>query len=300
MKIFRIFLPIILILFVSCDSELPLESGVDKEAEDLSSMNLFKQGTNPVLFVDGLVTPEGMDFLGANLFIVESFPIPRRLLKIKSNGDISTLVEFINAGRLIDVVTDPDRGLFVSDLDQDKIYLVEFNGIYSTFVSGLNGPTRMALNSQGELFVTELGGWAGEQVSKISEDGTRTTVIVYDDGANIDPNGLDFDKRDNLYVVEGRTGLIRKFTINNSTPLPIDASTVVPFVSGLTAYGALNIDKKGNLWTMSYNELFRISPNGSIKTIVSGLVGSFNGVGISKSGKVFFSDYGTGEVFVLE
>ena len=283
---------LICVFFISCSKELPIEPNFETTDNVLQ-----KHSTTVKLFVDGLVTPEGMDFAGSKLFVVES--IPSRLLKIENDGNISTFVDF-QAGRLIDVLTDRRRGLFVSDIDEGKIYLVNFNGQVSTFASGLSGPTRMALNSKGELFVTELLGRVGEKVSKISENGTKTTVIVYDDTKNISPNGIDFDRAGNLYVVEGR-GEIRKFELDESTSLPIDASTVAPFVTGLSPFRLLGlaIDKKGNLWTLSDTELFRISPNGTVGTIVSGLVGPFNGVGIDGGGRIFFSDYGSGEIFMV-
>ena len=94
--------------------------------------------------------------------------------------------------------------------------------------------------------------------------------------------------------------IIRKFTITNTTLLPIDASSVTPFVSGLYAYGTLNIDKYGFIWTMNYNELIRISPDGTITTMVLGLIGPYNGVESKKSGTIFFSDYGAGEIFMMK
>jgi len=294
MKALKILAMLICILFVSCNKELPIEADFETADKVLSKKIRLSSSPTAELFVRGLDSPEGMDFVRSNLFVVESNP--SRLLRIEPDGEISTVVNF-QAGRLIDVLA-ANPGVFVSDLDQGNIYLVEENGQFSTFVSGLNGPTRMTLSSAGEIFVTELSGLVGEKVTKISKEGTQTTVIVYDDNQNINPNGLDFDHDGNLYVVEG-TGEIRKFEFVDGTTLPINASTVPPFVSGLSSLGGLAIDKKGNLWTLSNTELFRISPSGSVTTVVSGLVGPFNGVGINRIGRIFFSDYGSGDIFFL-
>ncbi len=220
-----------------------------------------------------------------------------RLLKITPEGEISTLVEF-DAGRLIDVVTDKNRGLFVSDIDEGKIYLVKIDGSYSTFASGFNQPTCMALNKQSELFVTELLLSIGEKVTKIAKDGTKTTVIVYDDDLDINPNGIEFDKHGNLYVVEGWTGEIKKFNLNN-TILPIIASSIEPFATLDIWPHGLAIDNKDNLWTLNQNELFNINPSGIVTSIVNTLEGPYNDIGLNKGGDIYFSDYGTGEVFIL-
>ncbi len=291
--------------FMGCDKETPFDTSnvstrqtISKQSSIPASITILEPGYDAEVFASGINTPEGMNFRGSGvLYVVDSDG--SKLLKILPNAKVSTFVDF-QAGRLIDVLNDPGRGMFVSDLDRGEIYFVTFSGNVSTFTSGLQFPAFMTLNSKGELFASELGnGPVGDRVSKFSSNATRTTVITYDNAVNENPEGLTFDNQGNLYVTELFTGNIRKFEIDETTSLPIDATTIPPFVVGLNGPIDLAFDKAGDLYVVGSNEVYRISSSAVVTVIATGLVGPFNGLDINSKNDIFISDSGAGEIFKI-
>ena len=124
----------------------------------------------------------------------------------------------------------------------------------STFaVTGL-GPSGLAFDKSGNLYVSEFG---GNVIDKLSPSGVLTTFAT---GFN-EPLGLAFDESGNLYVADYGNNLIRK--INTSGVVTTFASIIYP--------KALVFDASGNLYVAtSYVDEFRkISPSGVV-TIFSG------------------------------
>jgi sugar lactone lactonase YvrE len=78
-----------------------------------------------------------------------------------------------------------------------RLHRISRDGTVSLLVDGeLQGPVGVAINKAGEIFVTNC--WA-ENIAKVATD---NSVSIFSSDANYScPNGLAFDKQDNLYVV---------------------------------------------------------------------------------------------------
>src|SRR5437868_5414630 len=61
--------------------------------------------------------------------------------------------------------------IYLSNYNANSIIKIE-NGVSSTFASGLNGPTDLALDGLGNLFCANTG---GDSILKITPDGTVST-----------------------------------------------------------------------------------------------------------------------------
>jgi serine/threonine-protein kinase len=128
-------------------------------AEHTSNGRILKfSDSGLTISAKGLDNPEGIavDLVG-NLFIAETGT--GRILKLNSEGDISELV-----GR--DVIKNPDniiydfkRNVFfvTEDASPGRVLKINLKGKISIFVSGMVYPQGMALDSKGNLFVSEQG-----------------------------------------------------------------------------------------------------------------------------------------------
>jgi sugar lactone lactonase YvrE len=96
------------------------------------------------------------------------------------------------------------------------IYKFTPTGVRTTFASGLNSPFALAFDSQGNLFVADHGyGYdfsLDAAVYKFAPSGLRSTVVSVNDQVPVVSNGLAIDTADNLFVSDGVSRSILKFT----------------------------------------------------------------------------------------
>ena len=64
-------------------------------------------------------------------------------------------------------------------------------GVVSTFATGLNGPTGLAFDSSGNLYVANYDNGSGTTISKITPGGTVSTFATGLNGSE----GLAFDSK---------------------------------------------------------------------------------------------------------
>jgi len=83
--------------------------------------------------------------------------------------------------------------LYEADYNSNTINKFTPGGSKSAFATGLNGPTGLAFDSNGNLFE---GDWNGEAIYKFSPGGSKSTFVS--SGLN-NPNALAFDKSGNLF-----------------------------------------------------------------------------------------------------
>jgi hypothetical protein len=86
------------------------------------------------------------------------------------------------------------------------IYKYTPDGTPSTFAGGLTGPTGLAFDTEGDLFVADYG--IG-MIYKFAPDGTRTTFTTQVS----QPTALAFDGQGNLFEGDYGSGAIYKFDL---------------------------------------------------------------------------------------
>ena len=175
------------------------------------------------------------------------------------------------------------QNLFVSDgysgieHNLGHIYKIPPNGVRSTFASGLNGPSGLAFDRVGNLFVG-LGG----QILKFTPAGVRTTFASGLNG----PEGLAFDGAGNLAVADNGSGNIYKFS-------PAGARTT--FASGLNGPEGLAFDGVGNLFVadLSSGNIYKFTPCGVESIFASGLNYPYD-LAFDSTGDLFVTEAGSG------
>lgn len=157
-----------------------------------------------------------------------------------------------------------------------SVFKVDVHHAVQPFLNDLVNPTGLAFDREGMLYISSrLEG----TVYRISPDAQRAT---YAEGMGT-ATGLAFDPSGNLYVGD-RTGTI--FKINSERQIFVFA-TIEPSVS---AYH-LAFGPDGNLYvtgptTSSFDQVYRISPDGVVTTFYRGL-GRPQGLAFDAAGNLY-------------
>ena len=148
----------------------------------------------------------------------------------------------------------------------------------STFVSGLNGPTGLAFDAAGNLYVANS---SNNTVSKVTPAGVASTFAT---GINF-VIGLAFDSAGNLYAASFTGGTVTKIT---------PAGVTSTFLSGLSGPQYLAFDTSGNLYVVcqSGNSITEATPAGMTSTFVTGLSTPI-GVAFDATGNLYVDNQGT-------
>ena len=184
---------------------------------------------------------------------------------------------------------EPDNVVLISNLNTGEIMRFDAStGDYiDQFATGIGGPTRMKIGTDGLLYVLQ---WSGNgKVWRYRTDGTFvdqfTSVGV---SASI---GLDWDSEGNLYVSSYDGRFVRKFS-------PIGAD-LGKFISSNLA-GPTNIwfDDEGDLLVNDYNagSVKRWDKNGAFKGVFISNVPQCEGVGFLPVGNLLLGIGGTSSV----
>src|SRR5438874_1629149 len=173
---------------------------------------------------------------------------------------LATVVVLTTALLPISILAAPGD-LFEADRGSNTIFSFTPDGTKTPFASGLNGPFRLAFDSSGNLFVSELAGMVpgAGTISKITPTGTTTgTTSTFGSGLN-NPTSLAFDAFGNLFEADFGSGTIFIFT---------PAGTKTTFVSALN-------QPEGLAFEPTPHQLFNISTRGFVGIGDAVLIGGF-------------------------
>jgi sugar lactone lactonase YvrE len=194
------------------------------------------------------------------------------------------------------VVIDANGNLFVSDLVNNKIRKITPTGMVSTFagngtagntdgigvLASFNYPTSLALDSNGNLYVSDSG---NRTIRKITPDGVVSTFAGNGLRGEVDGIGISagfigvtslvFDSSGILYVTDGNK--IRKITPDGMVSTFV-GNLIVGYADGVGVLASFNqpsgiaIDNLGNLFVTSLMQnngyaIRKITPTGVVSTI---------------------------------
>jgi sugar lactone lactonase YvrE len=286
-----------------------------------------------------------------NLYVGDNGPVSNSVHKISTNGIVSAIPRAAgNFGASIGLVTDAAGNLFVCGSrqgEQERVRKVDTHGHISvlagaaeTFRIGydssvaaqlgdggpairaqLNGPSRLAVDGFGNLFIADE---FGDRVRKVSPEGFITTVagngekgFSPDGRAAIQtplhwPSGVAVDWSGNLFIVESGNKLIRKVNPNGIiTTLAgggtermrdgLEATNVDLYIVS----GGLAVDISGNVFFSTLHQVLKVDTNGIITTVagctaqgctgdgspaVAARFGLTEGVAVDRYGNLFVAD----------
>jgi sugar lactone lactonase YvrE len=171
----------------------------------------------------------------------------------------------------------------------------------STLASGLNGPTGVAVDAGGNVFVSEK---QGSQIAEWSPTlGLFGLIGTTQDGGATAENylGVAVDAADNVYYSYQYVASIpaRPYTVNTTkaqVALPPPPTTLVS--SGLNQPGGVAVDAAGNIYIADTGDNAikeRNASTGTVSTLVSGLNGP-QGVAVDGAGNVYIADTGNNAI----
>jgi streptogramin lyase len=159
----------------------------------------------------------------------------------------------------------------------------------------LQGPIRLALDSQGNIYVTDVGN-TDSRVVKLSPSGQQLAAWHLQ-GSVPQPWGIELDKQNDVYVTDDIEGTIQKFS---STGQPL--ATFGQAGSGpgqfILPYG-IDVDPAGNIYVADSgnNRIQKLSPIGQplaqfgTKGTTPGQFDSPNDLALDSQGNIYVADW---------
>jgi DNA-binding beta-propeller fold protein YncE len=157
-----------------------------------------------------------------------------------------------------------------------SIFRVRPNGTREPFSSGIVNPTSMAVDAQGQLYVSSRFEGA---VYRVRPDGT-SEVFAHDLGVTC---GLAFS-RDGFLFAGDRSGTIFKIAADGRTT--VFASLPASVAAFHLGFGSDDVLYVTGPTLSSYDELYRIAPDGTITTRYARF-GRPQGLAVDRDGSVF-------------
>lgn len=200
-------------------------------------------------FASGLVNPGGVAFDAKGTLYVSQ--ANGTIVKIVNGATTPFASGFTNQSNLI-LAFDKYDYLFVADVEGDAITKIAPDGTKTPFASGIDGPSGLAFDPFGNLFVTVHGsGPATGLIYKYASTG-RTTFAP---AGLQNPQGLAFDASGILYEADAGASTIYKYTSSGARSI---------FTTQVSAPRQMAFDSAGNLFVSDGAfTLSKVTPSGT-------------------------------------
>ena len=164
------------------------------------------------------------------------------------------------------VAIDSSGNVFVTNNAGGIVYKITPAGVVSTFATGLSWPHYLTVDVSDNLYVSNYN---NNTIGKITPAGVVTTYVDNTHGLN-GPAGLVFDASGNLYVANGAGSSILKVT-------PAGVVATVPGTSGFSGMRGMTIDSHENLYITNPNSsnVIKVTQAGAVSIFASGLSGPY-------------------------
>ena len=264
---------ILLSLFIGCQDSIDINEPNQKVSlEKLSNFPVADNITiedseyNVYLLADNLTSPEGVIYHPRSQGLLVGQSTIGNVVNLDRKDNIS---EFVNLNlitpptiTLVDLLSDPHRGIFITELRRGIIYLTDKKGNYTEFASGRIYPQFMELDHKKNLFVNES---RGNCITKIDANQNKMKIVDFDDEGFMIPGGIVFDKNEKLYVLITSTKEILMYDIKNSSNFPLsysDGSLIAKLPAESNDPLDITIGFGGDLFLVDANNVWKIKITG--------------------------------------
>jgi len=176
----------------------------------------------------------------------------------------------------------PTGNIFVSDMYNNVIRMIDANGVVTTYAKGFNRPAGIAVGKNGILYVADSG---NNKICKIDVLGNISNIIT-----NIefnDPRGVAVDSHGVVYVADTGNNTIHAINGDITTSyLPKSGALAFNCPIGITVSNdTIYIADTGN-------DCIRIIKDGIISTIVTGAKFAHpTGIAVDTIGNIYISEF---------
>jgi len=230
------------------------------------------------------------------------------------------------------IAVDSAGNVYVADISGNMIRKISPAGLVTTLAgapvagsvdgigtaAGFRSPASVAVDSAGNVYVADFG---NATVRKILPNGTVSTfagkagVTGVADGSGTDarfytPQALTVDSVGNIYVADSGNANIRKITpqgvVSTIAGKPGNSPAVngVGQAAGFFVPEGIAVDGSGNLYVSDWNTIRKITPDGTVTTLVgiAGVTGSADGTGAAASFNIIvgIAVDGSGNIFAVD
>ena len=251
----------------------------------------FAAGSSPVEWLDGRALLSSVPTVATGAASSVSLTAATLSATVNPNGSTTTaLFQYSNsptftptvATTIVSVFSGPTSvaldaagDVFVADPGDDVVLEVLPNGTVLTVGSGFSSPTGVAVDAAGDVFVADLGRNA---VYEVLPNGTINTIGSGFNG----PQGVAVNAAGDVFVAD---------TGNSAVKEVLPDGTINTISSGSISPPGVAVDAAGDVFVAdNENDLvYEVLPNGTTNTIATGF-GNPVGVAVDAAGDVFVAD----------
>jgi sugar lactone lactonase YvrE len=182
------------------------------------------------------------------------------------------------------IALDKVGNVYVVNNKSQTLDLISPGGALREINNELDEPNGIAVDAAGNVFVAQSGEL---DIEKIAPDGTISTFVAPGLGIG-NPQGLIFDAAGNLFVSALNIPDQQVGQVTKVSPSGV-VSVVVPATAGLVSPAGMVFDSTGNLYVADGSTIFRVTPEG----VMSKFATSANlgiGLAIDKAGNLYAGD----------